>query len=96
MSRLKRGSCGLNQDWVFDLTLLPEEVLAFVPWMVGVVESQAGEEDAWLEPPHALTFRTVSEPSFLNAWTQNAWDSLSANGLGHLALLVTKDPSPRI
>jgi len=94
LSRLKRGSRSLNQDWFFDLTLLPEQVLAFVPWVVGVVQSQAGDADAGVEPPHPLTFRASSPRSFLNAWTQSAWDCFRTAGLGQWASSVTEDPAP--
>jgi len=94
LSPLKRGSRALNQDWFFDLTLLPEEVLAFVPWVIGVIQSQAGDADAAMDPPHPLTFRVSSPRSFLNAWTQSAWDCFRTAGLGQWASSVTEDPAP--
>jgi hypothetical protein len=94
LSRIKRGSRSLNQDWHFDLTLLPEEVLAFVPWVVGMTQAQAGDAAA-LDPPHPLTF--VSNPrSFLNAWTHSAWGCLATAGLGKWALAITEEPTPTL
>jgi len=96
LSRLKRGCRSLNQDWVFDLTLLPEEVLAFVPWVVGVIQAQAGDADAGMDPPHPLTFVGSSPRSFLNAWTQRAWNCLRIAGLGQWALTFPEDPTPTV
>jgi len=78
-SRQRRGSQGQNEEWSFDLTLLPEELLEFVPWMVGLAESQASERQVTVpETPRPLMFQTSQGPSFSDAWTQKAWDCLQA------------------
>jgi len=96
LSRRKWGSRALNQDWCFDLTLLPEEVLAFVPWVVGVIQSQAGDTDAAMDSPYPLTFSLSRPRSFLNAWTLGAWNCLRAAGLDQWALAITESPTPSV
>lgn len=34
-----KGCRGINQSWHFELTLLPEEILDFLPWTVGLIKS---------------------------------------------------------
>jgi len=81
-SRQRRGSQGQNEEWSFDLTLLPEELLEFVPWMVGLADSQASQRQVMVpETPRPLIFQTSQGPSFNDAWTQRAWDCLQAAGV---------------
>lgn len=81
-SRQRRGSQGQNEEWSFDLTLLPEELLEFVPWIVGLAESQATEQQGIVpETPRPLIFQTSQGPSFNDAWTEKAWSCLQAAGL---------------
>lgn len=69
----RRDCRGLNHDWHFELTLLPEEILDFLPWLVSLVKSyDQGTALVVQEPPHPLDFK-ISEVSLFNeAWTQQA------------------------
>jgi hypothetical protein len=61
---------GLNQEWHFELTVLPEEVLDFLPWLIGLIDAKTRSLLATLpEPPHPITF---NESDASEAWTQKA------------------------
>jgi hypothetical protein len=84
---------GLNRSWQFELTLLPEEVLDFLPWIVSLVKFyDRGSSSVMPEPPYPIDFRT-SEKSFShNAWTDRANNRLAQQLLpsqGHLPCLNT-------
>lgn len=65
---------GFNNSWHFELTLLPEEILDFLPWIVSLVKSHnKGSASFVLEPPHPFDFKKSNLPLFHNAWTQKAW-----------------------
>lgn len=65
---------GLNQSWHFELTLLPEEILDFLPWIVNLVKSHdKGSASFVQEPPHPFNFKTSNELLFHAVWTQQAW-----------------------
>lgn len=68
-----RKDCqGLNQDWHFELTILPEELLDFLPWVVNVVNScDQGLSSFVKEPPHPLDWK-LSDSKLDDAWTQKA------------------------
>lgn len=72
-----RKDCqGLNQDWYFELTLLPEEMLDFLPWVVSLVESNDQGSDSFLEePPHPVDFRMSNQTLLNDIWTQKARES---------------------
>ena len=77
-ARRERGSQGLNQSWYFELTLLPEEVLDFLPWIVSLVQSYEKGSDSFVqEPPYPLEFKAPSTLLSQNAWTQKADSSLA-------------------
>lgn len=69
-----RKDCqGLNQSWHFELTLLPEEILDFVPWTVSLIRSHnQGSTPLVQEPPHPFEFKMPREFLFNDAWTQKA------------------------
>lgn len=68
---------GLNQSWYFKLTLLPEEILDFHPWIVNLVKSyDKGSASFLLEPPHPFDFRISDITLFHDAWTQKAGQQL--------------------
>jgi hypothetical protein len=70
--RWGRGCQGLNQSWQFELTLLPEEILDFLPWIVGLIKSHDQRTDAVISaPPYPINFKT-SDRLLFNAWTQRA------------------------
>ena len=72
-ARRERGCQGLNQSCHFELTLLPEEVLDFLPWIVGLVQSYEKGAAAFVqEPPYPLEFKTSNSVLSQNAWTQKA------------------------
>jgi hypothetical protein len=74
-TRAKQGQIckGLNQDWDFELTLLPEELLDFQPWIVGLVNSHNHGAASFVEePPHPMSFKVAHVGLYKNAWTQKA------------------------
>lgn len=80
-TRWKRNCQGLNQTWHFELTLLPEEILDFLPWIVSLVQSHNKSCTSFLqEPPHPLHFKMPNEPSVNDAWTQKARQFALSNG----------------
>ncbi|NJR65065.1 MAG: hypothetical protein HC772_06680 [Leptolyngbyaceae cyanobacterium CRU_2_3] len=77
-TRQGKSSHGLNRNLHFELTLLPEEVLDFLPWIVSLVKSHdTGSSSFGLEPPYPLDFKTSHALSFQNAWTQKASSTLA-------------------
>lgn len=73
-AKWRRGCRGLNQGWYFELTLLPEEVMDFLPWLVSFVKHQQSDCASFLpEPPHPFHFTTTKLSSLKEAWTQKAW-----------------------
>lgn len=64
---------GFNQSWYLKLTLLPEEVLDFLPWIVSLIKSHdKGSASFVLEPPHPFDFKMSNVLLFHDAWTQMA------------------------
>ena len=64
----------LNQDWHFELTLLPEEILDFLPWIVSLIKYQEKNSASFVpEPPHPFQSKTFSALLVNGAWTQKAW-----------------------
>ncbi|HEY9813270.1 MAG TPA: hypothetical protein V6D31_07010, partial [Candidatus Sericytochromatia bacterium] len=54
-------------------TLLPEELLDFLPWIVGLVNSHnRGAKSFVEEPPHPMSFKVANVGLWKNAWTQKA------------------------
>jgi len=71
----KRGkdSRGLNHSWCFELTVLPEEILDFLPWIVNLINaSEKGLPSSTSEPPHPFDFKTSNSLLCNDAWTQSA------------------------
>ena len=79
---LKQGQeCrGLNRQWYFELTVLPEEILDFLPWIVNLVKAH-DKASLWLqEPPHPFDFNEPKVGLLNDVWTEKAWrlaDSMS-------------------
>lgn len=70
---------GLNQEWNFALTLLPEEVMDFIPWIVNLVKtSDKGFPEFLLEPPHPFGCRNSNLVLSQDVWTQAAWQAAQA------------------
>jgi hypothetical protein len=72
-TKWRRNHRGLNQDWHFELTVLPEEILDFLPWLVSLVKScDRGSALFVQEPPHPFDLKTSNQPVFKDVWTQKA------------------------
>ena len=72
---------GVNQGWNFDLILLPEEILDFLPWIVSLVKShEQGSASFEQEPPHPFHSKMQTPNALLlnEAWTQKAWQFASS------------------
>jgi hypothetical protein len=71
--RQGRSYQSLNQGQHFELTILPSEILDFLPWVVSLVRSY---EESYLSlplaPPHPFNFSVVDVPQFDSVWTQAA------------------------
>ncbi len=68
---------GMNQGWHFELTVLPEELLAFLPWVVSLVKAKTKVKarDSKLslqEPPYPVNLNTASLLLSTEAWSQEA------------------------
>ena len=64
----------LNQSWHFELTLLPEEILDFLPWIVSLVKSHDKCSASFVQtPPHPFNFKISHVLLLHNAWTEKAW-----------------------
>ncbi|MBE9016352.1 hypothetical protein C7Y66_05505 [Chroococcidiopsis sp. CCALA 051] len=67
-----------NQRWYFELTLLPEEILDFLPWIVSLVQShEKGFNSFALEPPHPFEVKMSHLPLSGDIWTQKAGQQAS-------------------
>lgn len=78
-----KGYRGLNQSSYFELTLLPEEILDFLPWIVSLVKSYDTSSAAFVpEPPYPINFKASSRLLFHNAWTHKANNRLSEHVRG--------------
>jgi len=56
----------------FELTLLPDEVLRFAPWVADVLHSYETGSDVALEPPCQLNSDTLADLVAYGAWTYEA------------------------
>ena len=65
---------GLNREWDFELTVLPEEILDFSPWIVSLIKAH-DQGSHWLEqkPPYPFDFKAPDVGLFNDAWTKKAW-----------------------
>lgn len=64
---------GINQGWHFELTVLPEELLAFIPWVVSLVKAKAKDSRLALqEPPYPVSLNTTSVLLSTEAWSKEA------------------------
>ncbi|MEH2433109.1 MAG: hypothetical protein V7K25_02450 [Nostoc sp.] len=76
ITTFKKGQVcrGLNLMWDFELTVLPKEILDFLPWIVNLVESHDKGSSLLLQlPPHSFELEVPEVRLFNNAWTQKAW-----------------------
>lgn len=74
MSKKGQVCQGLNLVWDFELTVLPKEILDFLPWIVSLVEAHDKGSPLLLQsPPHSFELQVPAVGFFKNAWTQKAW-----------------------
>ncbi len=72
LAKQRKSGQGLNRGWNFELTLLPEEMLDFLPWLINLIESyDTGASPCFVEAPHPLDFKSTT-PSSHNTRTQTA------------------------
>lgn len=61
---------GLNQQWSFELTILPEELLDFLPWIVDLVQAQTqGLHSFTQRPPHPVNPDFFASLKSVHFWT---------------------------
>ncbi len=74
----KRGSQELNRSWHFELILLPEEILDFLPWIVHLIKSYNQGADLLIpEPPYPLVHQLAKGMGLQNAQTYDASNRLA-------------------
>ncbi|HEY9847076.1 MAG TPA: hypothetical protein V6D03_12890 [Candidatus Caenarcaniphilales bacterium] len=67
---------GLNRSWHFELTVLPEEILDFLPWIVSLVKAHdKGSSSLVHEPPHPFGLDAFNMLVSHDVWTQKALQS---------------------
>jgi hypothetical protein len=65
---------GLNAVWDFELTVLPKEILDFLPWIVSLVEAHDKSSPSLLvSPPHPFELKLPALELCNQAWTEKAW-----------------------
>ncbi|MGQ9872597.1 hypothetical protein [Leptodesmis sp.] len=61
---------GVNRQWSFELTVLPEELLDFLPWIVDLVQAQTqGLHSFSQRPPHPLNPAFLASLKSAHFWT---------------------------
>ncbi|MCW5313481.1 hypothetical protein GTQ43_06555 [Nostoc sp. KVJ3] len=86
VTTFKKGQVcrGLNLVWDFELTVLPKEILDFLPWIVNLVEVNDNSSSLLLKlPPHSFELKVPEVGLLNNAWTEKAWllaNSTISNG----------------
>ena len=76
MGKKEQECRGLNRVWDFELTVLPKEILDFLPWIVVLVNaSDKGSPSLSLlqSPPHPFELKVPPVGLFNQAWTEKAW-----------------------
>ncbi|MDZ8054109.1 MAG: hypothetical protein RMX68_019570 [Aulosira sp. ZfuVER01] len=73
MGKKLQKSRGLNLVWDFELTVLPREILDFLPWIVSLVEVHDRVAPSLLQsPPHPFELKVPALELCNNAWTLEA------------------------
>ncbi|MDX2213773.1 MAG: hypothetical protein SFY66_10860 [Oculatellaceae cyanobacterium bins.114] len=73
----EKGCRGFNRSWHFELTLLPEEILDFLPWIVSLIKAYDSNFASIVpDPPHPLDCPTADLALFHKARTYTASDQL--------------------
>ncbi len=69
-----------NRDWAWELSLLPEQIMAFAPWLASWIEADSRSTELLQRPPHALEFFPHPKTQSAHiAWTQTAWEAMEAD-----------------
>ncbi|MGA7935220.1 MAG: hypothetical protein WCA35_16850 [Kovacikia sp.] len=64
---------GLNPDWQFELTVLPEEILDFLPWIISLIKAKTKELSSFTQtPPHPIHLNLPNVLLSNEIWTQKA------------------------
>jgi hypothetical protein len=62
-----------NQRWQSELTVLPDQLLDFLPWIVNLVKAKAqGSSSFTQEPPHPLTVESSNWLLVSSIWSTRA------------------------
>lgn len=83
LTRQRKGSQELNRSWNFELILLPEEILDFLPWIIHLIEAYDQGAAALIpEPPYPLVpellvLEATGVPRFRVAQTYDASHKLA-------------------
>jgi hypothetical protein len=86
MPKFGKKRQGRSRKWYFELTLLPEEVIDFLPWIVDLVQAHdQGFGSFNQDPPHPLDLRSSKSSSPYRAQTQKAMNMLLQQRLLKLA-----------
>ncbi len=65
---------GPNLVWDFELTVLPREILDFLPWIVNLVKADNKGSTSFLQlPPHPFELTLPAIGLTNQAWTAKAW-----------------------
>ncbi len=65
---------GLNLLWNFELTVLPKEILDFLPWIVNLVEAHDKGSSLLLQStPHPFGLKLPVVGLLNEVWTEKAW-----------------------
>lgn len=90
---------GVNQKWQLELTVLPDQLLDFLPWVVNLVQAHAkGDSSFMQEPPHPVTLELSNWLLTDMIWSTQAEEKLELQTLEELAeseitsLKETKNP----
>lgn len=90
LPRQGKGCQGFNQQWTFELTVLPEELLDFLPWIVDLVQAQNQGLGSFSEhPPHPIN------PDFLVSLKAPHLWTLAAEQLVESQKLVAIPAAPK-
>ncbi|MGB7415301.1 MAG: hypothetical protein WA902_13935 [Thermosynechococcaceae cyanobacterium] len=66
-----------NTDWSWELTLLPEEMMAFAPWLARWIEADSRSAELRQRPPAILEFFPDSKATV--AWSQKALEAMAGD-----------------
>ncbi|NJP09422.1 MAG: hypothetical protein HC866_08005 [Leptolyngbyaceae cyanobacterium RU_5_1] len=87
--RQKKVGQELNQSWHFELTVLPEEILDFLPWIVSLIETYDTDSVSLVpEPPHPLESKLSITRLFQTIRTQKVGHKLSQQVLSQQECLT--------